>query len=100
MSVKEEEFNRIVRDQMGFEPSECDPVTLDLLRQKFFGDKKDKKKSKAEKQRESKKANIQDKYKEDSTALLVAHKEEDVHLDLKTVKKKARGDPSSTVLAN
>jgi len=49
MSVKEEEFNRIVRDQMGFEPSECDPVTLDLLRQKFFGDKKDKKKSKAEK---------------------------------------------------
>jgi len=62
---KEEEFNRIVQDQMGFEPSECDPVTLDLLRQKFFGgssdptdSKKEKKKSKAQKQRDSKKANV------------------------------------------
>ena len=91
---------------MGWDPSECDPATLDLLRQKFFGDsgssgdKKDKKKSKAQKQRDSKKANVVDKFKEDDAALLVHHKEQDVHLNLKTVKRDAKGDTSGAIVAN
>ena len=66
----------IMKSQMGIDPSKCDPVTLDLMRQKFFG-RKDEKKSKKEK---SKANNVIDKTGEADDGF---RKEKDIHLKSK-----------------
>ena len=34
---QEKELHEIMKNQMGMDPDKCDPVTLDLIRSKFFG---------------------------------------------------------------
>ena len=40
---QDKELFEMMKTQMGMDPSECDPVTLDLIRNKFFGNSKNKK---------------------------------------------------------
>jgi hypothetical protein len=65
----------IMRTQMNMDPAKCDPVTLDLLRQKFFG--RNDAKSKQEK---SKANNVIDKTGEADDGFRT---EKDIHIKSK-----------------
>lgn len=76
MSTSEDQFLQIVKSQMGVDPKDLDPVTLDLFRQKFLGSEA---KGKKEKQRKSKRANKVDLVEEDERAQKTRG-EGDIHL--------------------
>ena len=61
MSEGDKELFEIMRTQMGMDPENCDPVTLDLFRQKFLGKDNNKKQKLEEKKRKSKQNNKIDK---------------------------------------
>ncbi len=61
MSEADKELFEIMRTQMGMDPENCDPVTLDLFRQKFLGKDSNKKQKLEEKKRKSKQNNKIDK---------------------------------------
>ena len=100
------DFEEVIRQQMGVEPSELDPVTLDLFKSKFLGqdaptkgsktDKKERKEAKKDKQKKSKKRNIIDETGEDEVILQTVKSERDIHLD-KKVKVKGKDGKETTV---
>jgi hypothetical protein len=87
----------MMKNQMGMDPTQCDPVTISLIRDKFFGGgEADVKKQKEKKRKASKKNNVVDMFDEDEGAAVVNHKEADIHIP-KNTKKKVRvvkGDPN------
>ena len=96
------EWKRILREQVGLDPSKCDPATLDLFKQQFFGtaskgnnDKKDqnaKKDKKEKKIKKSKRNNVVDRYNEDENATLRNRNEKDIHIDLGKASKRQKVD--------
>ena len=69
MSEKQD-LNDALREQLGIDPSKCDPVTLELFKSKFFGSSDSKKQTKAKKKEKSKMNNIIDKHEEDQDAMV------------------------------
>ena len=52
--MSEKELNDALRQQLGIDPSKCDPVTLELFKNKFFGSSENKKEIKDKKKQKSK----------------------------------------------
>ena len=80
--MSDKELFEIMKTQMGMDPENCDPVTLDLFRQKFLGkDSSNMKKEKLEeKKRKSKQNNKIDKLdNEDKVALEYVNNENEIH---------------------
>lgn len=82
---------------MGMDPENCDPVTLDLIKSKYFGTSdKDSKIQKEKKKKASKQKNVVDKFEEDEAAPLVHRSEADIHITKKKLKNRA-GKASSSL---
>ena len=86
---QEKELFEMMRTQMGMDPAECDPVTIDLIKSKYFG-KTDAKELKEKKRKASKKNNVVDKFEEDAVATLVNRTEGDIHISNKKLKSNSR----------
>jgi len=93
----DKELHKMMRTQMDMDPAQCDPVTLDLIRNKYFGSE-DKKQAKDKKRKASQKNNVVDRFEEDEGAALVNRSEADIHIsNKKKLKKRAVKADSSLV---
>lgn len=87
-SDQNKELREIMQTQMGMDPDTCDPATIELFKNKFFGAEAKKPKKKKSKVRE---------IGEDEEAMLRNHKEGDIHLETRTKSKKSKVADSKVV---